>query len=293
MKGTDDGFHRREAVSDDGFAAGKQPTADPDSRARGANGGKHDTSGGAGAYLAPISADDQAPMAIGYVRVSTDEQLISGAGLAAQRAAIEAEVERRGWQLLAIAEDAGFSGRDLRRPGIQTALEALRSKEASALVIAKVDRLSRSMLDFAALMDRSTKEGWALVALDLGVDTSSASGEALAHLLADFSQFERRLIGQRTKDALAAKRAQGVRLGRPRLVPDAIVERMFRERLSGATLREIGAGLDRDGIPTAQGGRSWHPATVRDALRAYQLRAAEDEHRASSIGADAMTRGTG
>jgi DNA invertase Pin-like site-specific DNA recombinase len=210
--------------------------------------------------------------ALGYIRVSTDEQSASGAGLTAQRAAIEAEAARRGWQLLDVVEDAGFSGRNLRRPGIRAALDALRSGGAAALIVAKVDRLSRSMVDFTALMDRSAREGWALVALDLGVDTSTPSGEAMVNVMATFSQFERRLIGQRTKEALAIKRAQGVRLGRPPVLPDVVVQRMCRERAAGATLQAIADGLDQDGIPTAQGGRCWHAATVRDVIRASERR---------------------
>ena len=210
--------------------------------------------------------------ALGYVRVSTDEQSVSGAGLAAQRSAIEAEAARRGWELLDVVEDAGFSGRDLRRPGIQAVLQALHAKRTEALIVAKVDRLSRSMADFSALMDRSAREGWALVALDLGVDTSTPSGEAMAHVMATFSQLERRMIGQRTKEALAVKRAQGVRLGRPPTLPEELVQRMRAERAGGATLQAIADGLDRDGIPTAQGGRRWYAATVRDVIRSPATR---------------------
>ena len=79
-------------------------------------------------------------------------------------------------------------------------------------MVAKLDRLSRSMLDFAALMNAAQKQGWALVALDLGVDTSTPYGEMMANVLATFAQFERRLISQRTKEALAQKRAAGVQL---------------------------------------------------------------------------------
>ena len=224
--------------------------------------------------VVPTPGVQGAITALGYVRVSTDEQSASGAGLAAQRAAIEAEAARRGWELLDVVEDAGFSGRDLRRPGIKAVLQDLHSGRAAALIVAKVDRLSRSMVDFAALMDRSAREGWALVALDLGVDTSTPSGEAMAHVMATFSQLERRMIGQRTKEALAVKRAQGVRLGRPPVLSAAIVERMRQERAAGATLQAIADGLDRDGVPTAQGGRCWHAATVRDVLRSPAHRTA-------------------
>src|SRR5664280_2801568 len=97
---------------------------------------------------------------IGYIRVSTEEQADSGAGLNAQRAAILAEAEHRGWHLVDIIEDAGYSAKDLRRPGIQRALAALKWDEADVLVVSKLDRLSRSLMDFTALMDRAQREGW-------------------------------------------------------------------------------------------------------------------------------------
>src|SRR5215217_5456181 len=150
---------------------------------------------------------------VGYVRVSTEEQRQSSAGLDAQRQAILREAKRRGWTVVELIEDAGWSGKDLRRPGIKTALEALERGDASALVVAKLDRLSRSMLDFAGLMAQAQKQSWALVALDCAVDTTTPAGEAMANVMATFAQFERRLIGQRTKEALAAKRSAGVRLG--------------------------------------------------------------------------------
>lgn len=203
---------------------------------------------------------------VGYVRVSTDEQADSGAGLAAQRAAIATEAERRGWRLLSVHEDAGASGKSLAgRPGLQTALEAIERGDASALVVAKLDRLSRSLLDFASLMDRSRRRGWALVALDLGVDTTTPSGEMMANVLAVFAQFERRLIGQRTKEALAQKRAAGIRLGRPRSLPQETDELIVSLRRSGLTLPAIAQRLSVLGVPTGQGGR-WHPTTIRRIL---------------------------
>jgi len=205
---------------------------------------------------------------IAYTRVSTSEQADSGAGLEAQRAAILAEAERRGWQEadLTFVEDAGYSGKDLNRPGIAAALDALRHHRADALVVSKLDRLSRSMLDFAGLMDRASREKWALVALDVGVDTTTPQGEMVAAVMAVFAQFERRLIGERTKAALAVKKAAGVRLGRPRLIPEEIVARIVTERSSGATLRAIADGLNRDAVPTAMRGRQWWVATVQGVL---------------------------
>ena len=213
---------------------------------------------------------------VGYVRVSTAEQADSGAGLDAQRAAIAAEVERRGWELLDVFEDKnGASAKTMRnREGLTAALDVVESGGADGLIVAKLDRLSRSLLDFAALMAQSQRNGWSLIALDLGVDTSTPAGEMMAHVLATFAQFERRLIGQRTKDALHARVATGkpwvskqgrltVGLGRPPRLPPSVRRRIVRERQQGRSLRSIAADLNAEGVPTAQGGAQWWPSTVR------------------------------
>lgn len=151
---------------------------------------------------------------VGYIRVSTDDQADSGLGLGSQRAAVAAEAERRGWIMLAVHEDA-LSGKTLDRPGLAAALAAVESGEAAGIVVAKLDRLSRSLKDFANLMARAQVGKWNLVALDLGVDLSTPAGEFMAGVMASAAQWERRIIGQRTRDALAIKRSQGVPLGRP------------------------------------------------------------------------------
>ena len=208
---------------------------------------------------------------VAYGRVSTDEQAASGLGLKAQRGLVEAECARRGWDLVEIYEDGGVSGKSLTgRPALAKALEAVRTHQADALVVAKLDRLSRSLLDFASLMERARKEGWALVILDLGVDTTTPSGEMIANVMAIFAQFERRLIGQRTKDALAVKKRQGARLGRPLSVGEDVVGRMMEEREEGRSLQAIADGLNDDGVPTGHGGTRWHASTVRAVLLTRQ-----------------------
>jgi DNA invertase Pin-like site-specific DNA recombinase len=205
---------------------------------------------------------------IGYLRVSTDEQANSGAGIEAQRAAILAEARRRGWSEADVQwiEDAGYSGKDTRRPGIRLALEVLKRGEAAGLVVAKMDRLSRSLLDFTQIMSEAQRQGWALVALDCPADPGTPTGEAMASILATFSQLERRLIGQRTREALAVKRREGVRLGRPRSLSPQVAARVVREREAGRSLRAIAAVLNVEGVPTAQGGARWHASTVRAVL---------------------------
>jgi DNA invertase Pin-like site-specific DNA recombinase len=175
---------------------------------------------------------------VGYIRVSTAEQADFGVSLTAQRETLKAEAKRRGWQLVKVFEDAA-SGKSLTgRPGLADALEALDAGRADTLMVAKLDRLSRSIVDFGALMERARKRGWALVALDLGVDTTTPSGELVANVMASVAQWERRAIGQRTKDALAVKRAQGVRLGRPPTLPVAVRSRILELRESGQTFQQ-------------------------------------------------------
>lgn len=200
---------------------------------------------------------------LGYVRVSTEEQADNGAGLDAQRAAIRAECERRGWELVELIEDGGYSAKNLKRPGIQGAISRLKGGEADALVVAKLDRLSRSLIDFAGLMAQAQGEGWGLVALDLGVDTSTPSGELMANVLASFAQYERRLIGQRTREGMAEKRAQGHHMGRRSVVPLRVKRRIQRQRKRGLSLQLIANGLNADGVPTGQGGAQWYPSSVR------------------------------
>ncbi len=205
---------------------------------------------------------------VGYVRVSTAEQADSGAGLAAQRAAIEQAARRRGWVLVAVLEDAGVSAKSMKgRTSLAAAIALIEAGGADALVVAKLDRLSRSIIDFATLMAQAKSAGWALVVLDMDFDMTTPQGELMANMLAAFAQFERRLIGERTKDGLAQKRLQGVQLGRPRSTPDAVARRVVRERENGASLGVIARGLNDDAIPTAQGGSRWYASTVAALLR--------------------------
>ncbi len=185
---------------------------------------------------------------IGYLRVSTDEQADSGLGLAAQRNAITAAAQARGWQVRWM-EDAGYSAKNLDRPGVQAALSALAKGDADALVVAKLDRLSRSLLDFAGVTEQAKKQGWAVMALDLGVDMTTPAGEMLANVLAAFAQYERALISRRTKDALAAARARGQRLGRPREIHANQLARVVNERARGLSLRAIATALTTTACP--------------------------------------------
>lgn len=184
-----------------------------------------------------------------------------------QRRAIGAECDRRNWTLSLVCSDDGASGGSIeRRPALQQALDALGSGLASVLVTAKLDRLSRSVLDFASLMARAEREGWAIVVLDVNVDTSTPSGEMMANVVAAFAQYERRLISDRTRRALAVKRSEGVVLGRPRSIPDDIRKRIASMRSDGMTYLAIATTLNADHVPRGQQGSRWWPSTIQHVL---------------------------
>ncbi len=198
----------------------------------------------------------------GYLRVSTEEQGDSRAGLEAQEAAIRAEVDRRRWDLLDLRIDVA-SGKSLRkRTELGRTLRDLAAGQADALVVAKLDRLSRSVLDFAGLMEAAAAEGWSINVLDLGVDTTTPNGELVANIMISMAQWERRIIGQRTKVALDAVRARGTKVGRRSNVSEDTLRLIRVMRDGGSSWQGIADALAREGVPTAQGGR-WHGATVR------------------------------
>jgi DNA invertase Pin-like site-specific DNA recombinase len=203
--------------------------------------------------------------AIGYIRVSTQEQAQSGLGLEAQAVAIRAEATRRGWDLEIIA-DEGESGSKIDRPGLLIAKDALARGEAQALIVAKQDRLMRSSLGWAQIVSQSKDQKWSLICLDINLDTASPMGECLGSILAAVAQLELANIRKRTKDALAVKKAQGYRLGRPATMPDETRARIHALRNSGVTLQGVADTLNAEGIPTARGGSKWYASTVQKAI---------------------------
>jgi DNA invertase Pin-like site-specific DNA recombinase len=202
-----------------------------------------------------------------YLRVSTSEQALSGLGLDAQRATVAAYAERKGLTIVDEYCDEGISAKSLKgRPAALAALEVVRGGQAAGLLVAKMDRLSRSVVDGAGLMERAAREGWALHFADLDIDTSTPAGEMAANIIISGSQYERRLISQRTRDALAAKRARGERLGAAPALPLEVTRRIISERANGLTFQAIADGLMAEGISTARGKTRWFPATIKAVL---------------------------
>ena len=198
---------------------------------------------------------------IGYMRVSTEEQGDSRAGLEAQESAIRDEVQRRGWELVDLRSDVASGGSMRRRDRLGETLRDLAAGRADALVVAKLDRLSRSVADFAGITEVAAKEGWSVVVLDLGVDTTTPTGELIANVMIVLAQWERRIIGERTRAALDAVRARGTHVGRKSNVTDETLRTIRTLRLAGLSWQKIADALEASGVPTSQGGR-WHAATV-------------------------------
>ncbi|KXZ61393.1 DNA-invertase hin [Microbacterium laevaniformans] len=210
----------------------------------------------------------QARKVVAYMRTSTDEQ---DNGIEAQREAILRAAEFYGWEVVQELEDKISGGTDLaKRPKGQIALAMVREGIADALVVAKLDRLSRSVPDFGRILEDARKEGWGVVVLDPNIDTTSANGELVLNVLISVAQWERRIIGERTKAALSVVRervkAEGGNLGRPRAVPDDIVARILRESREGKSARAIARDLTADNVPTAQGASNWSHQTVQAIL---------------------------
>src|SRR5207249_2301576 len=187
-------------------------------------------------------------------------------GLAAQEATIRAECERRGWELVTVIRDEGESGKSLDRPGLRRVLELVANRKANVLVAAKLDRVSRSVLDFAALLEWFIAADAALVALDVGVDTSTPGGRLVANVFASVAEWERDTISARTRDALQAARARGQQVGRPAVADhDGLATRIHELRDDGLTLQAIADLLNGERIPTVRGAKQWRPSSVQAA----------------------------
>jgi site-specific DNA recombinase len=216
--------------------------------------------------------------AIGYVRVSTDEQAREGVSLAAQEAKLRAYAELYDLELVDVVIDAGVSAKTLDRPGLGEALARIDAGEAEGLVIAKLDRLTRSVGDWNTLIDGWFGKRAALLSVGDQIDTRTAAGRLVLNVLVSVAQWEREAIGERTAAALAHKKAQGEHVGAPAYgfrvegaglaqVADELeaVCVMQELRAAGATLQAIADELNTRGIATKRGGR-WYPTTVKNIL---------------------------
>jgi DNA invertase Pin-like site-specific DNA recombinase len=207
---------------------------------------------------------------LGYVRVSTEEQERSGLGVEAQENAIRRDCERRGWTVEIVA-DLGRSGKHVN-PELRRALDLLSTGQFDGLVVAKLDRLARSVRHASAIIDDAQDKGWSLVVLDNALDLTTPGGRAMAQMLATFAELEREMISTRTKEALAARSRRGERNGRRSAIPAAVLRRIVVARDAGSSFIAIASDLTNDGVLTPTGLPTWAESTVR---RAYASAAKE------------------
>jgi DNA invertase Pin-like site-specific DNA recombinase len=199
----------------------------------------------------------------GYVRVSSDEQAGSRLGLEAQRAAIAAACVHRGYELSGFFEDAGLTGSNTRRPALEGVLA--RVGRGEGVIVAKLDRLSRSVHDFAGLIKRAQRERWSPICLDPDLDLATPNGRLVANLIVAVSQWEAEIIGQRTSEALRAKVARGERVGREPVIVGGLADEI-RVMRGSMSMRAICAELEARGVPTPRGGVRWRPSSLQGVL---------------------------
>lgn len=222
--------------------------------------------------------------AVAYLRVSTEKQADHGVSLDAQRAKVAAYAALYDLEIVAVEVDAGASAKTLDRPALTRALGMLDAGEANALLVVKLDRLTRSVGDLGALLDRYFASGRAaLLSVSEQIDTRSAAGRLVLNVLASVAQWERETVGERTSAAMAHKRACGEYTGGEApygftVAPDGrMLEahpgeqraiRAARElRAAGLSLRKIGAALEAEGLLPRTAPR-WHAETVKAVLSA-------------------------
>ena len=203
-----------------------------------------------------------------YVRVSTDKQADKGISLEAQEEKARAYASLYDLDLIEVIFDAGESAKTLDRPGLQRALSMLKTGKADALLVVKLDRLTRSVVDLGKLIETYFAPGKAaLMSVSEQIDTRSAAGRLVLNILASVSQWERETIAERTRDAMRHKQANGEYIGGEapygfklvdgELIDDEaeqeVIQKAKAYHAKGLSLRKIAAELDKQGIKTRRG----------------------------------------
>ena len=175
---------------------------------------------------------------VGYARISKARN--GSLSLEAQTAALDAECERRSWNLLRVERDERSGGSRKRRAGLARAVAACKAGDAEAIMSVRLDRMSRSPQDFADLLAEADDYDFALVVLDFNIDTTTATGRLIAGIIAQVAAWEREVIGERTKEALAEKKAKGWQRGNIDAATRKRIVRMYRAGSSIAAItREL------------------------------------------------------
>lgn len=212
--------------------------------------------------------------AVGYIRVSTEQQANEGVSLEAQQEKIAAWCMANDYELVAIEVDRGLSGKAMgKRAGLQKALSL--TKKDMALVVYSLSRLARSTKDTLTISETLDKSGADLVSISERIDTSGAAGKMMFRMLAVLAEFERDVVSERTTMALAHKKAIGEKYapvpfgfreieGRLEKVEAEakVVAEIIERRTNGETLQAIADRLNNRGVKGKNGGK-WYPYTIK------------------------------
>jgi DNA invertase Pin-like site-specific DNA recombinase len=217
---------------------------------------------------------NSAPLALLYVRVSTNKQAKTGHSLDSQQTPLIEAATRDGYRVEVITETG--SGRNTGRPALNSALARLAKGQAAALYALDTDRLARSTMHLLQIAQLSQKQSWRLVITSANVDTSTPAGEAFLTMAAAFAQFESRMISERVKRQHQARRDRGevwgVTQGSVSQLPTETRKKIVQLRAKGHSLGKIAAQLTASGVPTVSGG-AWYGSTVSRVLNSPQTKA--------------------
>ena len=219
--------------------------------------------------------------AVAYVRVSSDKQADFGVSLEVQTTKAKAMATLQGAELVDIIVDGGASGKTLDRPGMKTLIQLVEAKKINAVIVTKLDRLTRSVKDLAELLELFTRRSVSLISVAESLDTATPAGRFVINLLIAIAQWEREEIASRTRSAMRFKKSKGERVGNiaygyqlapdmKHLVPNEAEQFTLRTikkaRSVGRTLREIASDLNHRGFTTRRGGL-WHHVYVSNVLK--------------------------
>ena len=220
--------------------------------------------------------------AVGYIRVSTSEQAKEGVSLAHQSSKIRAYANLNDLTLISIIEDAGMSGKNLNRPGINMLMNLIDTKVIETIIVYKLDRLSRKVKDTLELIENFDKKGITFHSITEKIDTKSAMGKFFLNITASLAQMERDLISERTIDALKYKKSKMEKTGgdipfgydvteENILIKNSdeqkVISLIRRSRKKGDSLRTICRKLEEKGIRTKTGLLKWQPKVVSAILK--------------------------
>ena len=224
--------------------------------------------------------------AYGYARVSTDDQAKEGVSLDLQEQKIEAYAMLRDLTLIETIRDEGYSGKDLERPGLEKLLRLIEGDEAEAVIVYKLDRLTRSTGDLLHLIEDKFKHGnTRFLSITEQIDTQTAMGKFFLTIMGAMAQMERELISERTTAALQYKKQKGDSLG---LIPYGynrvdgqlidneeemkVIRRMKRWRSDGLSYNKIAKRLNKNSIKPRKEGSKWYSSSVQVILKRRKKR---------------------